>query len=325
MSALIRTVREHRADAMLSAMVFIWGFHFIVVKDAVADVSPLTYNALRFTVGLVAILPVAWHERAALRLSAHDVWLVIVVGLTGPVLYQIGFAEGIERTTSTNTALLVATMPTWTAVFSILLGIVEIRRRLALGIGMSLVGIALVVLSRSGSGLSLTHDDLIGSLLVLGAAVAGGLSNVVSKPVVDRIGSMPLAIWKYGITTVSLIILASGDLVSLSAETLPASSFPNILYSGILAGAGGFLAVHIGIRDIGPTRSASYFNFTPIVAAFAGILILREPFSAWLLVGGVLTILGVIMVRMNTFLRPHPPSTGAPARRRSERRPVPHP
>lgn len=309
---------------MMSVMVIIWGFHFIIIKDAVADIPPLTFNALRFLVGLLAIMPFALHEKHALRLSRHNLVLVLAAALTGPVLYQIGFALGIERTTATNTALLLATIPTWTAVFSILLGIIEIHKRLLMGVAISLSGIVLVILSRSKTGLALSHDDLVGSLLVLGAAMAGGMANVVSKPVIQRVGSMPLAIWKYWITTAVLVIIARNDLLSLSADNVPPSSIPNILYSGILAGAGGFLVVHIGIREIGPTRSASYFNFNPIIAAFASILILREPFSVWLLLGGGLTLLGVIMVRINTFLRPHPPPTGPATHRNPKRHPVAH-
>jgi drug/metabolite transporter (DMT)-like permease len=33
------------------------------------------------------------------------------------------------------------------------------------------------------------------------------------------------------------------------------------------------------------------------------VLILREPFSGWLLLGGTLTVLGVMMVNRNTYLR----------------------
>ena len=52
MRALQSAFQRHRADALMTVMVFVWGFHFIVVKDAVGDMDPLTYNAVRFTIGL---------------------------------------------------------------------------------------------------------------------------------------------------------------------------------------------------------------------------------------------------------------------------------
>jgi drug/metabolite transporter (DMT)-like permease len=171
------------------------------------------------------------------------------------------------------------------------------------GVVLTLVGVTLVVLSGAEDGLGLSHDALVGSGLVLGAAVAGGLANVLAKPVVDRMGGLPLGIWKYILTTLTLSLLAGPKLLTLSAEQVPAANIPNILYSGMLAGAGGFLVTHLAIREIGPTRSSSYFNFNPIVAALAGVLILHEPFSGWLLLGGALTVLGVMVVNHNTYLR----------------------
>lgn len=287
----------------MSMMVLIWGFHFIVMKDAVNNVAPLTYNALRFLVGLPLITLLMLRDRPLLQVSRRDLGVILVLVLIGPTVYQVGFALGIKRTTSTNTALLVATMPTWTAVFSLLLGQVEVRRRLVGGIVLTLAGVALVVVGKAGSGLGLSHDDMIGSALVLGAAMANGLSNIMNKPVVDRLGGMRLAVWKYWGTALALTLIAVPDLLTLSGDDVPLRSLPNVLYSGLLSGVGGFVFMHYALHEIGPTRTASYFNFNPIVAAFAGIVILGEPLTAALLAGGVLTLLGVLMVRNNIYLR----------------------
>jgi drug/metabolite transporter (DMT)-like permease len=226
--------------------------------------------------------------------------------LTGPVLYQVGFALGIKRTTSTNAALLVATVPTWTALFSLLLGIVQIRRRLLIGMAVTLAGVVLVVYSRSEEGLGLSHDDLIGSVLLLLAALSSGVSYTINKPVVDRLGGMRTAIWKYTFTTVALTAIAAPDLFRLSGNEIPLHVVPNILYSGILSGVGGYVVVHYALHEMDATRSASYYNFNPIVAAFAGIVVLGEPFSLLLLAGGVLTVGGVVVVRNNIYARRKP-------------------
>lgn len=292
----------------MTMMVIIWGFHFIVMKDAVEDLPPLTFNALRFGVGMPLLVAFALRERGWMRLAPRDIALIALLTAIGPLLYQIGFALGIKRTTSTNAALIIATMPTWTAVFSMLLRLVEARRRLLAGIAMTLIGVAMVVLSRSENGLALSRNDLIGSGLLVGAAMAGGLANVLNKPVVDRVGGMPTAIWKYVFTWLGLTLLAGPDLFTLTSEDVPLSAIPNVMYSGMLSGVGGFLIVHFAVREIGPTRMSSYFNFNPIVAGIAGIAILGEPFSVWLLVGGALTIVGVAVVRGNTYLRKRPES-----------------
>lgn len=311
MSALITAFHQRRADTLMSGMVLIWGFHYIVAKDALAHVSPQMFNALRFVVGLPIILPLAWRGRRALRLSRRDFALIALLTLAGPVTYQIGFAEGIKRTTSTNAALIVSTIPAWTALFSMIVGMVEVRRPLLAGVGLTLIGAVLVVLSQSQSGLALSHDDLLGSVLVLCAAISGGVADVLAKPVIDRLGAMSLAIWRFCLTAAAMIALAAPELSALSSESVPLVSVPNILYSGLLSNAAGFLIIHFAIHELGPTHMSSYFNFSPIIAAFAGVLILREPFSLWLLFGAALTLFGVMVVRRNVFLRRPPPSPDA--------------
>lgn len=295
---------RHSADVAMSVIILVWGFHFIVLKDALSTVPPLVFNALRFTSGFPLMALIAWRYRARLHVPRRYRGWIVLNGLLGSVIYQAGFVLGLERTTSTNTALLVATMPTWTALFSILLGWVRLRRWLVMGIGITFAGVALVVLSRSENGLSLSHDDLTGSLILLGAALVGSISTLASKPLVDRVGGMAMAVWSYMIAMLGLVVLALPDLRSVSPDTFPVRVWPNIFYSGVLSSVAGFLVWNYAMQRLGPTRTASYHNFTPIVASIGGILVLGEPLTAGLLAGGVLTMSGVLIVRRNTFLRP---------------------
>jgi drug/metabolite transporter (DMT)-like permease len=309
-------LRQRRADAAMSLIVIVWGVHYIVVKDAIAHLPPLTFNALRFSLGLPVLGVAAWRNRAALRVAREDLPRLLVLGLIGPFGYQIFFILGLGRTTSTNTALLTATMPTWTALLTILLGIVMIRRQMITGVIMSLLGVALVILGRSGAALSLSPDDLTGSALVLGGAMVAAFYNIFVKPLIDRYGGTVIAVWTYCLTAAGLIVVSAPDLLTLTARDLPPRLWPHLLYSGLLSSAMGFLVENYAIRAIGPARTASYYNFIPLIAAAAGVLVLGDSLSAALVTGGALTLSGVLVVRKNTYLR-------LPAR--ADRAPAPRP
>ncbi len=285
-------------------MVFIWGFHFIVVKDAFTDLHPLTFNALRFLVGLPLMLLIGVQHGEMFALPRRDLGLIVLTTVIGPFSYQMLFISGLDRTTATNTALLVATMPVWTAIFSMVGGLTEVRRQLLAGIGLALGGVVLVVVAQGEGEIALTRNDLIGSVLVTGAAMSSGISQVISKPLVDRVGGMRLAVWRYSLNVFGLTLVALPGLVTLSPGDVPLGSLPHILYSGVLSGVGGFVFVTYGLREIGPTRTSSYFNFNPIIAAVAGIALLGEPLTLGLMAGGPLALYGVMVVRRNTFLRP---------------------
>jgi drug/metabolite transporter (DMT)-like permease len=312
MKSMVALVQRHRADALMSAIVFVWGLNFIVIKDALNEIDPLTYNAVRFAVGTPALTVIALRDRSVLRVSRRDLGLIALATLVGPIGYQVFFVLGLDRTTSTNSALLVATMPAWTAVISIAIGLVMIRRRLMIGLAITLVGVALVILGRAGAQVALSENDLIGSGLVLLATIVSAIGNILKKPLLDRLGGMRITLWSFWITTLGLAIIAAPNLITLSADDLPVSSLPNVLYSGLLAGVGGFTAMNIALRELGPTRAASYHNLTPIIAGLAGVLILGDPVNTGLIIGGPLTLAGVIIVRNNIYLRRQARGTAPP-------------
>jgi len=313
LAALKTVFRDRRADVLMVLVTVVWGVHYIVVKDSMSDFEPLTFNALRFSLGLPLMLlvglrtPSVWHVPRGLRTS------IVISTLLGSLGYQILFVLGIRHTTSTNTALLAATSPTWTALLSIALGWVKAKPRLLGGIAITLSGVTLVVLGRAEGGLALSHDDVIGSGMILVAAVMGSISALVSKPVVDRAGSMTMAVWSYVLTVVGLVVLALPNLHTLSADDLPLAVWPKLLYSGVLSSACGFVIWNYALRQMGPTRAATYNNFTPLVAAAAGTLILGETLTPALLIGGALTLCGVVIARRNMYLRERPPRPDAAA------------
>jgi drug/metabolite transporter (DMT)-like permease len=306
-SAFKRLIGRSPADALMSGIVLIWGMNFIVMKDGLSDVAPLTYNALRFTVALPLLMVIALQDRSVLHIAWRDLGLIGAATIIGPLGYQLLFISGLDRTTSTNTALLVATSPAWTAIISILIGMVMIHRRLLIGLGLTLSGVVLVILSRTGiDGLSLGGDDVIGGLLVLGAAVFQATGNVLKKPLVDRLGGMRVSLWSYWIMVIGLLVAAGPDLLRLSPGDVPLRSWPNIAYSGLLAGVGGFTTVNYALKELGPTRTSTYYNFTPIIASSAGVLILGDRLTPGLVIGGALTLWGVLIVRSNIYLRKTP-------------------
>ena len=305
MNRLKSAAVQHGPDLSMMVILVIWGCHYIVMKNGLATIPPLAYNALRFLIATPVMLLVTLRDPGLMRVSRRDFGLLALLTLIGPFGYQFFFALGLDRTTSTNSALLVATMPAWTELISVFMGLVMLRRNLLLGLALTLAGVALVVLGQGGASLSLSHDDLIGSALLLASAIIAALGNILAKPALDRLGGMALAVWTHYFTTLGMLIFAAPELLSVSISSLP-RILPNLLYSGLLSGAAGFLVWNYALRELGPTRATSYHNFTPIIAAVAGILVLDDPLTAGLLVGGSLTLAGVLLVRQNTYLRQRP-------------------
>lgn len=275
----------------------IWGFHYIVIKDAVQYFNPITFNALRFSLALPVFFVIGMRNRDVLKFERRDLMLLIGMTLVGLVGYQVLFVTAVKYTTSTNVALLIATMPLWTAVFSIVLGTLSLRRGLMVGLAITLFGVVMVVLSRAGANMSMSSDDFIGSAMALTAAVIFALYLLASKPFVDRYGGLGNALVKQWVTAFGLLFLAMPDIITLRPSDFPPKLIPNFLYSGLLACVSGYLISNYAIGKIGPARTAMYNNFAPIFAAIGGVLVLHEPITGGLFLGGAFTMVGVNLVR----------------------------
>ena len=153
-------------DVSLVAMALIWGVNFSVVKYGTTLIDPLAYNGVRVTLAAVVLLAVVLAMRAPLPPRPVIVALM-GLGVLGNGVYQLLFVEGIARTSATDGALVIAASPAFIAIIGRLRGVERVKPRGVIGILLSIVGIALVVLA-TASGNDGT-SSLFGDLLVGGA------------------------------------------------------------------------------------------------------------------------------------------------------------
>ena len=89
-------------DLAVMALVVIWGTNFVIAKAAVAQVRPLAFAALRFTLAALVLLSLVALNRLSLRLARADLWRLALLSLVGNILYQPLFILGLTRTTAGN-------------------------------------------------------------------------------------------------------------------------------------------------------------------------------------------------------------------------------
>src|ERR1700689_2983695 len=107
-----------RADLALVICALIWGATFVVIKDALADMSVITYIAVRF--GIAAVLMAMIYRRAVRTLTLREVWAGAQIGMFmfGGYMFQI---TGLRWTTPSKaafvTGLYVVFVPILLAIF----------------------------------------------------------------------------------------------------------------------------------------------------------------------------------------------------------------
>lgn len=294
-----RKTSHLEADACLLLTAVIWGANIPVVKFATQEqyVVPLVFNAVRMIFSALALVFLAWLEsrRRPLALSGAPWGRILLFTLVSGLIYPLLFMFGIERTTAANTALLLSSMPMWTAVFSRFAYGEKLPGITWIGLFVTFVGTVIVV--SAGGKLDFGRDRLIGNFLVLAAAMTWATATVISRPLFQHIGPIQLACFSSVLTTPIQLLIVANQL----ADSAPRLLYPEIivclLFSGALSTGLAYGTWNFGVQRLGGPHAAVYQNVVTLVAVLGGWLVLKEPrlTAQWL--GGGLTIAGLLIMR----------------------------
>jgi len=264
----------------------------IIVKLAYRHgVDAVTLIMFRMLFALPLFVALAWWAgRGKPALTRRDQLAVLGLGFCGYYLSSFLDFAGLAYVTASFERLVLYLNPT----IVLLLGWVLFGRRATarqlIALAVSYAGVLLVF----GHELQLvgTHVAL-GAALVFASAVSYAIYLVYSGEVVKRLGSMRLT----GLaSTVACVFCIAQFLLlrPLSAATDVAT--PVIWLSILNATLCTFtpvLMVMMAIERVGPAITAQTGMIGPISTILMGVLILGEPFTAWVAAGTVLVLSGV--------------------------------
>src|SRR6476646_475623 len=164
--------RASAADLGMLLVCLIWGVNFSVMKLAIAQIPALPFTAVRFALASLLLWLALRVIEGPVRLASADLRRLVILGVVGNTFYQIAFILGLAHTTATNSALIVATVPTVVAVIAGLMGFERVTTRTWCGIGLGTLGVGRVI---AASGVEFSTGTLRGDLLtVLGVLCWAG-------------------------------------------------------------------------------------------------------------------------------------------------------
>ena len=281
-------------DILLSVMVLVWGVNYIVIKAALRELSPLAFNAVRFTIAGASVAAIAW-ARGAARPARADWGRIGLLAVLGNTIYQFGFVEGVARTRAGNAALLFAAVPVQTAVLSHLAGHERLRLRDVLGLLVSALGIVVIVFG--GAADVDFRGTLAGDLLILGATLCWSLYIIGVKPLADRYGAITATAWTMAIGGIGIDLYSIPAVLAQNWHAVSLEAYGAVVISAMGALVVAYMIWFRGVRLLGPARTAIYSNVTPVVTMAAAWPMLGERPTLWQLLGAAGIFTGLWLTR----------------------------
>lgn len=262
-----------------------WGFNFIAGKIGAELFQPLFFTALRFLFLLLLMLP--WLKPA----PGHMKPLLRVAFLLGALHFGMVFvglhAGGNIGSIAITTQLYVP--------FSAILASVFLREKISF---LSIFSIALAfggVMVIGFDPMVFNHLDAI--FWVAGAAFVMSVATILMRQC-PNLGVFKLQAWIALVALPSLMILSlifeSGQMQILSRVTI--IDFWTPLYSAIGASVVGHGIVYYLLGRYPVAKVTPLLLPAPILATCFGVLIFSDTLGWKLIVGGTMTMFGVLML-----------------------------
>lgn len=282
-----------------------WTFTSLSFESAGKRVGSRAVNMIRLCLGFLLLLLFNWARRGEplpLSATAHEWFWLFLSGLVGFSFGDLMLFEAFVRLGARTSMLIMAAVPPLTAFFSwIFLG-ETLTAMSFLGMVVTLLGIALVILERpTGGSLFTSSRPLIGLLAASGGAVgqAGGL--VLSK---YGMGSYDA----FAATQIRLIAGFAGfSILFLFLKTWPQmfQAFRNgKAMAAISTGAffGPFLGVSfslLAIQHAAMGVASTIMALTPVLIIVPAVVFFKEKITAKEILGAFVAVAGVAIL----FLR----------------------
>ena len=280
----------------LFLLAFIWGWSFLFIKVILEDAPPTFLAWGRIALGL-AVLAVAL-LRSGQGLPERRYWgHLLVLGLTMSVLPFMLIGWGEEHVSSALASVLNACTPLFAAGFAA--GLLGERLRLPQLVGMAFGFFGVAVAAGLGGG-DLAGSSLLGSLAVVLAGAGYGFGFAYANRFTTGLSALQLSVGQLLAGTVLLAPVAAVDVAAGRVDLGPGAALCLVLL-GALGTGYAYLLNYRTLQESGATVASLVTYLVPLVAVAAGILVLGEPFSLSLVLGGLIVVLGVALVQGRLF------------------------
>ena len=291
-------MKLHNASGNFAAFIAagLFGASVVATRVAVQEIPPLNLAVLRFGQGgLILFLCILIGARDLLKVKWHDLPFLVLLGAILFAIFPVTFNISLRFTEASRGALMLATMPIWSACIARVARKERLILRQVAGILLTFAGVGIVLAERGlrwqGTLLSLGGDGLM-----LLTALCGAIYGVLAQRMLARYSALTVTMYAMLFGTFLLFPAALVEGLPQAFVRIDGKVAVLILFLGIFGGALGFFLWTFALTRLTPTQVAVYVNVNPIVAIILGAVLLAEKLTGVFVVGFVAVVVGVLFV-----------------------------
>jgi drug/metabolite transporter (DMT)-like permease len=278
-----------RSDVFLLITAAIWGFAFVAQRAGMDHVGPLTFNGVRFALGVLVMAPIVWvrarrSSRPSLRVPVKGALAAGAILFLGAALQQSGMVHTSAGKGGFITGLYMILVP--------ILGLfVGHRPGWGTWVGAAVATVGLYFLS-AAEGLRFAPGDG----LVLAAAFFWAVHVLLIARLSPGADSFRLAMIQYA--ACSILSFATAFFhESITVSGLRGAA-PPLLYAGLVSVGIAYTLQVVAQRHAAPAHAAMLMSTETVFAALGGWWVLSETLGARSMFGCALMLAGILVAQV---------------------------
>lgn len=286
------------ANAGVATAAAIFGACVVATHIAVQSVPPVTLAVCRFALGAVALWLIALAvSPRLLRVERRD---LAAMALLGALLFGVSpfaFNAGLRLTDASKGAVMIATIPLWSAALGRLFGRERLATRHLIGIALTLAGvIGVIAAGHAGVSASRGERTIAGDALLLVSAASAALYGFLAKPVLRRYPALCVTAYAMLFGTLFLSPVALSHAAGGGPMHAGHHAIGLILFLGIVGAGAAYALWTFGLTHLTPTQVAVHMNLVPVVAIALSATVLGEHLGTRVAWAALAVLTGVILV-----------------------------
>jgi len=291
-------MKLHNASGNIAAFIAaaLFGASVVATRVAVQEIPPLNLAVLRFGQGgLILFLCLFIGARDLLKVKQHDLPFLVLLGAILFTIFPVTFNISLRLTEASRGALMLATMPIWSAWIARVARKERLILRQIVGILLTFAGVGIVLVER-GLKWQGTLVALGGDGLMLLTALCGAIYGVLAQRMLSRYSALAVTMYAMMFGTFLLFPAALVEGLPQAFARIDGKVAILIIFLGVFGGALAYFFWTFALTRLTPTQVAVYVNVNPMVAIILGAALLAEKLTCVFVVGFVAVVAGVFFV-----------------------------
>jgi drug/metabolite transporter (DMT)-like permease len=286
---------------LLFATLF-WSGNFIVGKAAsLFEIPPFTLNFYRWLFAWLILAPFTFKEIIEKKKYVLDnIKLITILGITSITFFNSIVYYSLNFTHVISGILMISTIPVMIIFFSWIFKIEKTNIYQITGVIFSLLGVA-VIITKAELSMLLDLNFNKGDLWMVVAMFSWAIYSALLKKKKHELSQISLL---ETIITMGLIFLLPIYFIEMKMGHYVILDVPFVLtliYVVLFPGLASFLFWIKGIAIIGANRSGIFLHLMPIFGALMAMIIFKEKFMFFHLIGAVLILIGILLSNKKNY------------------------